>query len=468
MNNLVYVTIFSLCLVFAIGIFQIMESLQLEVQSLRLELDVIRKERDLYRSQRNELLDHLRMRGQDDTAVKPSVPMEDLPEQAKNPCSPSPVAHGLGDNVPQDTVDSKTDRVQCDPSTVVCVPRSGTGANSKPSCVVRSVAVLPSPNTHEDRIYRTLKDQGRDKGLDGQVLVRFHMDTRPVKVFRMNWLDIQLPPNSQLLIISDSIFRWVDPAFHQTMKADLFVFGGMAVYDLLVILFHAAVTGVKADHLVLCVGTNDILGNPSYHGYVKADLKNALNLAQKISSKVTVCTVYEVGWRVRRPRRRRNTSSCQGQVNPFASQYRLDFNAKLCQLAEARNMSVLDLSAIFSDRKGKNKASPSWYMADSVHPTVNGTIAIEVCLSQLLSNHAVVPPALDDPRLHHNSSQVVLDAEIDRRKAISLTNRHCSGSVLSGKMASKRLRVSVRNSHNSSDEDGDTWDNKRRRNNVTL
>lgn len=50
------------------------------------------------------ITDHLRIREQDDTATNQSVPMDHLAEQAKNPCNPSPVAHGLGYYVTQDTL----------------------------------------------------------------------------------------------------------------------------------------------------------------------------------------------------------------------------------------------------------------------------------------------------------------------------------------------------------------------------
>lgn len=146
--------------------------------------------------------------------------------------------------------------------------------------------------------------------------------------------------------------------------------------------------------MVLCAGTNDIFAKCG--AYSIGDLKNLIPMAQKISPRLVFCTAYEAAWRPRR--------SCHRQMpEKDLDNMRRHFNTHLTQEARRHGVQIPDLDATFAERTGRIQNVP-------------GTLAIEICLSQLLSGEPVVPPPTDDPRLFHLAPQKERAAEIQRQK----------------------------------------------------
>ena len=185
------------------------------------------------------------------------------------------------------------------------------------------------------------------------------------------WMSIDMPLDNDVLIISDSLMKTLDVGFLPSRKVEVYPFSGLRAAELLDIIKRQHERGVRAESLVLCVGTNDYYRmNPLK---VIDALNDVVRIAVEMSPGVIVCTIYDSRWKGRFGSYKAN-KRCRQRINHAIHDM------------TSRSVTVLDLEFIFNGRRGMHHESrPGWYHKDSVHPNTNGIMAIEFCLEQVLA-----------------------------------------------------------------------------------
>lgn len=206
------------------------------------ELDLTRKERDLYKMQRDEARSNLLNAEQHLHGILDSCRRPATPEQ------PTPTSW-----MHTDPVGPTTRTEQGTLSEATSIPWEGEPRQAMPSKRSRSVSAS-SANRPPQGDLSALMNLGEDMGLDSSMLKPDPADKRPGKTLPRRWLDVSIPKTSDLLILSDSVLRHMDPAFHPGTTADIRVFGGMSTLDLVPILFQAGSSAAEKRTIVRHLG----------------------------------------------------------------------------------------------------------------------------------------------------------------------------------------------------------------------
>ena len=237
------------------------------------------------------------------------------------------------------------------------------------------------------------------------------LDEQESRATARGWLQLDTSKCCEVVLLTDSLYRCVDP---HSLPGDveLFCFPGMRSNELLEILFHNFwCYKVRVNTLLLCVGTNDYV-RPETTAIIK-NIRNCVRLASEVARTVIVCTVPESRWKQQKSLR----FSYRDIQRPRAL-----LNREIRKMA-IDQVALLDLDDIFAGHRGlPGDVGPGWYHSDSVHPNTRGTIALEICLGQLLRGEKVIPPKHYHRRLCPGDDNALV-SEQSRRAALNKANR---------------------------------------------
>ena len=192
------------------------------------------------------------------------------------------------------------------------------------------------------------------------------------------WMRVDMPLENDVLVISDSLLKTIDENFIQWRRVEVYPFSGLRTRELLDILRRQHQRGVRADTLIICVGTNDYYRTSPTK--VSTYLKKVIAVATTMSPDVVLFTVPDSHWKGKFGNLKSNRRN------------RRKINAAIQDLT-SRSVRVFDLDHIFRGRRGmRHENGPGWYHKDSVHPNTKGIMAIELCLQQLLRGETILAP----------------------------------------------------------------------------
>ena len=206
-----------------------------------------------------------------------------------------------------------------------------------------------------------------------------------------------VPRRNDVLIISDSLMRCIDPAFTTGFHVAAYPVSGLNMEEAENILSKMVSQKVSARTLVLCVGTND------YHCAVVDDMRKAVKKILEhgviLADHVVISTVPMSYWKGR---------PFEYRFFDHVNNIREKINSIIRDLADANEkISILPLDTIFHGHTGRREEEGrGWYQRDAVHPNGAGTRAIELCLDQILAGQVVTPPSDGDNRLDYDDVDI--------------------------------------------------------------
>ena len=206
-----------------------------------------------------------------------------------------------------------------------------------------------------------------------------------------------VPRRNDVLIISDSLMRCIDPAFTTGFHVAAYPVSGLNMEEAEKILSKMVSQKVSARTLVLCVGTND------YHCAVVDDMRKAVKKILEhgviLADHVVISTVPMSYWKGR---------PFEYRFFDHVNNIREKINSIIRDLADANEkISILPLDTIFHGHTGRREEEGrGWYQRDAVHPNGAGTRAIELCLDQILAGQVVTPPSDGDNRLDYDDVDI--------------------------------------------------------------
>ena len=146
------------------------------------------------------------------------------------------------------------------------------------------------------------------------------------------WMRVDMPLENDVLVISDSLLKTIDENFIQWRRVEVYPFSGLRTRELLDILRRQHQRGVRADTLIICVGTNDYYRTSPTK--VSMYLKKVKAVATTMSLDVVLFTVPDSHWK--------------GKLGNVKSnrRNRRKINAAIQDLT-SRSVRVFDLDHIF-------------------------------------------------------------------------------------------------------------------------
>ena len=203
------------------------------------------------------------------------------------------------------------------------------------------------------------------------------------RVLQRNWLEVKIPEENDVLIVSDSIMKCVSPDSLRR-SASLFAFSGLRVHELKELLEHFK-NSVRARVLIMCVGSNDYYRTPI--STILKNLEDTVNAAKAMSGRIMLCNVHPSLWKSKRP---------LGISRTEVQSLRRQLNYGIRQLADANHATAIDLEELFRDHR---EGQYNWYQADTLHPNAAGVMAIELCLMDMLAGrHFNLPVSINFTR----------------------------------------------------------------------
>ena len=213
------------------------------------------------------------------------------------------------------------------------------------------------------------------------------------RVTQRNWLQVKIPEENDVLIVSDSIMKCVSLySLHQSVS--LFEFSGLRVHELKELLEHFK-NSIRARVFVMCVGSNDYYRTPI--STILKNLEDTVNAAKAMSGRIMLCNIHPSLWKSKRP---------LGISRMEVQSLRRLLNYGIRQLADANHATVIDLEELFRDHR---EGQYNWYQADTLHPNAAGAMAIELCLMDMLAGRHF------NPRVSINFTRAIVDRQ--RRQA---------------------------------------------------
>ena len=235
------------------------------------------------------------------------------------------------------------------------------------------------------------------------VLPRKIAHQNPSRVKEKGWLWFIPEQPADVIILSDSFMRAVDPKSFGR-HVDLWSLSGLRTNEAIEILKHWADKKVRCEDIVICVGVNDFYRtDPSV---LQEDIRKIKSVALKIGTNVTFCNVPDTLWRTQSRHTRERSMLKRQQLNSA-----IDAAAK-----DNRFIAVVDLESLFADHGCPPRNGNEWFHRDALHPNTAGTIAMESCIRQLLLGQKVRAPKDEDRVMR------VTAGEFDRRRSLINSN----------------------------------------------
>ena len=235
--------------------------------------------------------------------------------------------------------------------------------------------------SHSEMMGHEVPQKPASSTLATSILQKMSGDQRPSKVNDLHWKDVMMPLMNDILLVSDSLFKSFDANFHREKTTSVFPFSGMRTNELLEVLYHQHLRGIKAEYLVICVGTNDYYRTPL--SFVKTDLDRILKLARIISPRIVLCTIPASLWQTHKSRSLpysfSETQEARSRLNTFI------------RGLEAPDVHILDLEHIFRSHRCLDDKT-GWYQKDTLHPNTAGIRAMEICLHHVIDGEVAIPP----------------------------------------------------------------------------
>ena len=198
----------------------------------------------------------------------------------------------------------------------------------------------------------------------------------PSKVPSLGWSRVVFPDDSNVLILSDSLLKSINPDFYRE-GTHIFSFSGLRSHELIEII-QPLKDNIKTNQIVVCVGTNDYYRLPVTN--IIENIKVILNICQSFSKDVVLCTIPASLWRSKR-----HLPKTQHQLR----QDRYALNYFIRDLA-GQHVKLLDIEEIFWTHREAGKSC--WYQADTLHLNTAGIIVLEKCLVDVLNDKSIRPP----------------------------------------------------------------------------
>ena len=109
------------------------------------------------------------------------------------------------------------------------------------------------------------------------------------------WMRVDMPLENDVLVISDSLLKTIDNNFIQCRRVEVYPFSELQTRELLDILRRQHQRVVRADTLIICVGTNDYYRTSPTK--VSTYLRKVIAVATTMSPDVVLFTVPDSHWK---------------------------------------------------------------------------------------------------------------------------------------------------------------------------